>query len=122
MHSMQQGTSNPFIQEEVWRKLEDSTRALLRKYGSPGNKVLDIGVGLGRLLGPLTDFDRYGVDVSFAYLVEAKKQGIEVCCAKTENLPYCQELFDIVVCTDVLEHVFDSVSYTHLTLPTIYSV
>jgi len=33
--------------------------------------------------------------------------GIEVCFARIEDMPYREGVFDLAVCTDVLEHVFD---------------
>lgn len=70
-------------------------------------KILDVGVGLGRLLERFPSLDRYGVDISLSYLRHAKNKGIQVCMAKIEDLPYSDNFFDCVVCTDVLEHVLD---------------
>jgi 2-polyprenyl-3-methyl-5-hydroxy-6-metoxy-1,4-benzoquinol methylase len=98
---------NPFIEEEVWVELEASTAELVKKYSSPRNLILDVGVGLGRLLSRFNDLERYGMDISLDYLMIAKRKGIEVCLARVEDMPYKDGLFDVVVCTDVLEHVFD---------------
>ena len=40
-------------------------------------------------------------------LALARSRGIDACFARAEDLPYCDELFDTVVATDVLEHVQD---------------
>ena len=53
------------------------------------------------------DFKRYGIDISLDYLRRLTGSGIEVCLGKIEALPYGDEFFDAVVCTDVLEHVID---------------
>ncbi|NPV76385.1 MAG: class I SAM-dependent methyltransferase [Anaerolineae bacterium] len=98
---------NPNIGEELWVKLEDSTAALLNKYTQPGEKILDVGVGLGRLLSRFDHLQRYGMDISWDYLEHTKKTGIEVCFSRIEDMPYCKEFFDVITCTDVLEHVLD---------------
>ena len=103
----QTGVANPFIEDRDWCDIEESTAVLLRRYAQPGWRVLDVGVGLGRLLGQFPELHRYGVDVSIDYLGEARSAGIEVCCARAEELPYAENFFDAVICTDVLEHVID---------------
>lgn len=104
---MSSGGGNPFIPEGLWNEMEESTVLLLRKYTKDGDRVLDAGVGLGRLLSRVPNLDRYGVDISLGYLERAREQGIQVCLAKLEDLPYKAEFFDAVVATDVLEHVLD---------------
>lgn len=86
---------------------EYSTVKLIRKYGKPGQAILDVGIGLARQLSHFPEMERYGIDISYGYLEEAEKKGINVCYALVEEIPYKQELFDMVVCTDVLEHLFD---------------
>lgn len=98
---------NPFMEEELWVSLEASTRAYIQRHVVKGSRILDIGVGLGRLLEPLTEYERYGVDISLEYLAIAKRRGIEVALAKIEELPYQVGFFDAIVVCDVLEHVFD---------------
>jgi SAM-dependent methyltransferase len=98
---------NPFMEEALWVSLEASTRAYIQKHVSQGSRILDVGVGLGRLLEPLTEYKRYGVDISLDYLAIAKRRGIEVAMAKIEDLPYQAGFFDAIVVCDVLEHVFD---------------
>lgn len=98
---------NPFIDEESWRDAETSTVDLVRKYSTNGNLILDVGVGLGRLLSNFDTLQRFGMDISPAYLQKAKEQGIEVCLSRIEDMPYREGIFNIIVCTDVLEHVLD---------------
>lgn len=89
------------------RESEYSTVKLIKKYGKPGQSILDVGIGLARQLSHFPEMERYGIDISYGYLEEAEKKGIDVCYALVEEIPYKAELFDIVVCTDVLEHLFD---------------
>ena len=107
LDAVAKGISNPFMSDTILEALESSTLGLIQRYAVPGHRILDIGVGLGRLLSQVSHCERYGTDVSFSYLEKAKERGIEVCCAFAEDLPYRDELFDVVVCTDVLEHVLD---------------
>jgi SAM-dependent methyltransferase len=98
---------NPFIPEELWISLETSTRALIVKHVAPRGRILDVGVGLGRLLGPLTNYERHGIDISLDYLNISRDKGIEVAFARIEDMPYPHGFFDAVAVTDVLEHVLD---------------
>ena len=98
---------NPFMGESHWLEVEDSTEKLVNKYLKPDGKILDVGVGLGRLLGRIQNAERYGMDISLGYLNKTKEKGIDVCMAKVEDMPYVENQFDLVVSTDVLEHVID---------------
>lgn len=98
---------NPFIPEDLWRESEDSTINLLKKHVSKNGKILDVGVGLARLLDSFPDNERYGMDISNSYLLIAKDKGINVCFSLIEDCPYKTDFFDIIICTDVLEHVLD---------------
>lgn len=98
---------NKFMTDRLMVELEESTRGLVRKYGRPGDMLLDVGVGLGRLLAPLEGFHRFGMDITMDYLKRARDEGINVAYARIEDMPYRSELFDVIVTTDVLEHVLD---------------
>ena len=111
-----QENENPFIIPEVWDIIEDETLALALKYieksGSGKKTVLDVGVGLGRLLSKISmkstcPIEMHGIDISMHYLKIAKEKEIKVALAKIEDIPYRKDYFDVITCTDVLEHVFD---------------
>lgn len=98
---------NPFMEEGYWNSIEDSTKALIRKYSKPGQKILDVGVGLGRLLEQVDELERYGMDISSNYLEITSTKKINCCLSLIEDMPYQDDFFDIITCTDVLEHVLD---------------
>lgn len=99
---------NPFMPEDHWRELEKSTETLVNKYATePGIKILDVGVGMGCLLERFPMLSRFGMDISRGYLKHARAKGIEVCLSRIEEMPYKERYFDMLVTTDVLEHVLD---------------
>ncbi|MFM9889659.1 MAG: class I SAM-dependent methyltransferase [Rickettsiales bacterium] len=102
-----QGIDNPFISDALWRELEDSTKLLVDKYIPAHSRVLDVGVGLGRVLESYTQLERYGIDISLDYMAIAQRKGIEVAYARIEDMPYHDEVFDAALSCDVLEHVID---------------
>jgi len=107
LESLQKNGTNPFMEEGMLVEFETSTAKVVKEISRPGEKILDVGVGLGRLLDYLPEYDRYGMDISLGYLSIAKSKGIDVCYSSIEDMPYCKGSFDIAVCTDVLEHVLD---------------
>ena len=102
---MQRTGHNPFITEELWQAIEALTASLVGKCARPGARTLDVGCDLGRLLGRFTQLEGRGMDLSADYLAHALGRGIRVWLARVEVMTYGERYFDIVVCTDVLEHV-----------------
>lgn len=105
--SLSANGTNPWIPERLWRGMEATTIDLIRKYSRPGQAILDVGVGLGRLLRNFPELQRHGMDISRGYLKESRAAGIDVCYSRIEDMPYKADTFDVIVCTDVLEHVLN---------------
>ena len=77
----------------------------------PANmKILDIGCGPGEHIKAwLKNNEVHGVDIVDEYLNSSEKNGyfIHKCNCEECDLPFHDECFDIVVCTDVFEHLFN---------------
>jgi SAM-dependent methyltransferase len=105
--SIDNGHGNPFMDEGLWRRLEASTRTLVDAHVPDGARILDVGVGLGRVLESATRLQRFGIDISLDYLSRSRDKGFEVAFARIEDMPYPDGYFDAVMACDVLEHVID---------------
>jgi len=88
------------------------------KYFVPGNEnVLDIGCGVGlglRLINLLHPEKKlYGVDVSELAVERVKKSlpsvfSQNITCSKVPPLNYEDDFFNVIVCTEFIEHVKDT--------------
>jgi methionine biosynthesis protein MetW len=73
-----------------------------------GKRILSIGCGEGGDVKFLVEKNEvYGVDLMSAAVEAAQRNGIKAITGNVEaGLPYGDREFDVVVCKDILEHVF----------------
>jgi len=103
------GNGNPWMPENDINYFHSQTARLVAKYADESAKILDAGCGIGEL-AVFIDPDAYeytGLDLAESYLEVARTRtpGHEFVQGKLEALPFPNEHFDMVLCTDVLEHV-----------------
>ncbi|SVC03717.1 uncharacterized protein METZ01_LOCUS256571, partial [marine metagenome] len=73
-------------------------------------KILDVGCGPGVQTKFLTEHnDVYGVDISQDALKEADQNGLTTVYSNLDkaDIPFENNFFDIIVATDIFEHLFD---------------
>jgi SAM-dependent methyltransferase len=81
---------------------------LARRHGKRGGRLLEIGSGMGHLVGQLEDtFETYGMDVNH-WAVEQSKAVVEKSALQTasaEELPFADNSFDVVIIKHIVEHL-----------------
>lgn len=80
-----------------------------KEKGTPKGKlkILDAGCGTGLLARKLARFGQVeGMDFSEEALKLAKKRGVGVKKGSIDRLPYNKQVFDVVVCADVINHIW----------------
>tara|TARA_Y100000310_G_scaffold331644_1_gene405595 strand:- start:550 stop:1254 length:705 start_codon:yes stop_codon:yes gene_type:complete len=97
-------------EENFWFKSKnDLIKIFFKKFKKKDLKILSIGAGTGRELKVLNEFgevfvieiNKKALDLISKELCQNKKQG------DVQNLPFSKDFFDIVLASDVLEHVND---------------
>lgn len=81
---------------------------LARRYGQRGSRLLEIGSGLGHLVGQLEDsFETYGMDLNHWAVKESRavadKSGLQT--ASAEEIPFADDTFGVVIIKHIVEHL-----------------
>lgn len=89
-------------------RIQSFLRRAVKDFMPAGRRVLDVGCGNGIALEALKNWpERCGVDVSEELLKLARAKGVDArfCDADNTPLPFSDQSFDLVLSSDVIEHV-----------------
>ncbi len=83
---------------------------LARRYGRHGARLLEVGSGMGHLVGQLADtFETYGIDVNQWAVSKSKevapKSHLQT--ASAQELPFSNHSFNVVIIKHIVEHLPD---------------
>jgi 2-polyprenyl-3-methyl-5-hydroxy-6-metoxy-1,4-benzoquinol methylase len=102
-----------FLREKVQIPFGLSHLATLRK-----GKLLDVGCGSGNLLNQAKQmgWDVMGLEIDHKAVARARSQGLKIIEGDYRNLVDLEKQFDCIVCSHVIEHVYDAKSLIQLLL------
>jgi 2-polyprenyl-3-methyl-5-hydroxy-6-metoxy-1,4-benzoquinol methylase len=83
---------------------------LARRYGRRGARLLEVGSGMGHLVGQLEDtFETHGMDVN-QWAVKQSKSVVDKSSLQTasaQELPFAKHSFNVVIIKHIVEHLSD---------------
>ncbi|MEX2081186.1 MAG: class I SAM-dependent methyltransferase, partial [Dehalococcoidia bacterium] len=94
----------------VWRFGQDRRLNLIREHVAlEGARILDIGCGLGKYVEKFREFtpDAFGLDIDAKRVREGSANVPGLMLGVSEQLPFRDGSFDLVVLNEVIEHVGD---------------
>ena len=83
---------------------------LARRHGRKGTRLLEIGSGMGHLVGSLEDsFETYGMDLNHWAVKQSKAviQKTSLQTASAQELPFKDGAFNVVIIKHIVEHLPD---------------
>lgn len=83
---------------------------LARRYGRRGARLLEVGSGMGHLVGQLEDtFETYGCDINHWAVTQSKPvvKTTRLQTASAQELPFNDNSFNVVIIKHVVEHLPD---------------
>ncbi len=89
---------------------------LARRYGRHGARLLEVGSGLGHLVGQLEDlFEAYGMDLNHWAVKESKSVAVKssLQTASAQALPFEDGVFNVVIIKHIVEHLPDPEKAIH---------
>lgn len=86
-------------------------RDLLRSFESyrESNQILDVGCGSGHFLKVALEmgWNAHGTEIASSAFDQLAKLGIKSFCGNLESADYTPSFFDMVYCSEVIEHLLD---------------
>lgn len=83
---------------------------LARRYGRRGARLLEVGSGMGHLVGQLEDtFETFGCDINH-WAVKKSKEVVKTSLLQTasaQELPFTNHSFNVVIIKHIVEHLPD---------------